>query len=90
MTPGMVTGGAKKPFQVCLVLNLSASGAKLRLDTTDDVPHQFTLLLSRDGSVNRDCRVVWRSDREVGVQFLRSEQAIEASAMTSHRKFSKG
>jgi hypothetical protein len=71
MTPGMVMGGAKRALQICVVRNLSASGAKLGFNATDDVPDRFTLILSRDGSVNRDCIVVWRSDREVGVQFVR-------------------
>jgi hypothetical protein len=42
------------------------------ISAPDDVPDQFTVVLSRDGAVNRDCGVVWRSEREVGVQFMRS------------------
>jgi hypothetical protein len=89
MAPGVVTGGAKKPLQICFVENLSASGAKLRLNIPDDVPDQFTLLLSRDGKISRNCRIVWRSDREIGVQFLPPENATKKRAVEARFKFPK-
>jgi hypothetical protein len=72
MTRGIVHSGPDQALQRCLVRNVSATGAKLRLPTTKDVPERFTLILSRDGTVKRECCIVWRSDQEVGVRFVRS------------------
>lgn len=33
------------------------------------VPEKFTLLLSACGRVRRNCKVIWRSANELGVQF---------------------
>jgi hypothetical protein len=33
------------------------------------LPHHFTLNLFKDGSVKRDCEVVWIDTRFVGVKF---------------------
>ena len=52
----------------CTVRNLSDTGAKLELASgLRQVPAEFTLLLP-DGHA-RDCRVVWRTQMDVGVEF---------------------
>jgi PilZ domain-containing protein len=58
----------------CEILNISDGGARLRplASTPDLLPDEFTLLLSKSGVVRRSCRVAWRSETEMGVQFFRS------------------
>lgn len=59
---------AGKPFP-CVVWDLSDSGARLAIACpTADVPHKFHLLLAKD--VLRNCEVVWKNTRFVGVKFL--------------------
>jgi PilZ domain len=58
---------------VCRILDLSASGARLQIKTTDTVPDHFILLLSRDGRVHRKCSVVWRNETAVGVEFIQQQ-----------------
>jgi hypothetical protein len=55
----------------CEVLDISDGGARLRplMTSPDALPEQFTLLLSACGRVRRNCRVIWRSKIELGVQF---------------------
>jgi hypothetical protein len=53
----------------CLMLDVSASGARLKVDTPDALPDEFTLLLSRGGQLRRQCGVAWRSGTAIGVYF---------------------
>lgn len=55
----------------CDILDISDGGARLRplLVAPKLLPEKFTLLLSTCGRVRRDCRVVWRSRSEIGVEF---------------------
>lgn len=58
-----------KPFP-CVVWDMSDSGARLAIACpAADVPREFHLILTRDGSVRRNCEVVWTNARFVGVKF---------------------
>ena len=63
-----VGGAAVGP---CVIRDISDAGAKLAINRVSQVPEEFVLLLSQNGGVSRQCRVVWRSEREVGVKFVR-------------------
>lgn len=60
----------------CLMIDLSATGAHLRVQSPEALPDQFILLLSHDGRLRRECAVAWRSTTSVGVRFL-SEGSIK-------------
>jgi len=61
---------AGKPLS-CVVWDMSDNGARLAIARpTADVPREFELILTRDGSVRRNCQVVWANARFVGVKFL--------------------
>ena len=51
-----------------IVLNLSAGGAKLRLDQPAELDDRLTVSIQRFGDFPG--RVAWRNELEVGVQFL--------------------
>ncbi|MBI3704512.1 MAG: PilZ domain-containing protein [Rhizobiales bacterium] len=53
----------------CLIVDMSVMGARISTSNAA-LPNEFTLLLSRDGPVRRNCKVVWRHDFTVGVQFM--------------------
>jgi len=55
------------PPAACIILDISQTGAKLFATTAPDTPDEFTLLL---GAAARKCRVVWRKERQLGVQFF--------------------
>jgi hypothetical protein len=62
-------GGGSLPRD-CMVTDISENGA--RLFSEADMPEQFTLSLSGEGtSIRRECRVVWRLGGELGVEFIR-------------------
>jgi hypothetical protein len=60
-------GGAKRD---CVLVDISESGARLALEAPAEIPETFCLFLSPGGEVRRDCRIAWRSDKQVGVQFV--------------------
>jgi PilZ domain len=61
--------GPGSPLRDCTVTNISTRGAKLAIDSPEDVPERITILLSPRGVPYRKCRVVWRSEGHVGVEF---------------------
>jgi hypothetical protein len=52
--------------------DVSATGAKLELQTQSEIPNEVTLVLSKYGNVRRNCIVSWRSNTAVGVRFVGS------------------
>ena len=58
----------------CVIRNISDTGAKLELGGVGKIPNTMKLVV--DGHQPHTCRVVWRTIREMGVQFMdgRGEQ----------------
>jgi PilZ domain len=54
----------------CMMVDVSASGARLVLATSDPLPGRFFLILSRDGALRRLCSVAWQTETKAGVQFI--------------------
>jgi hypothetical protein len=54
----------------CMMLDVSASGARLKLNAASEVPDEFTLVLAKEGRVRRRCRIVWRREDVMGIRFL--------------------
>ena len=49
----------------------SQEGAQLALADPNSLPNEFILALSSDGAARRRCRVIWRTENQVGGEFLR-------------------
>lgn len=64
----------------CSLSDISDTGARLDIKKSDTVPDRFVLLLSGNGAAQRKCRVIWRTDRQVGVKF---EQRLPAHGRTN-------
>ena len=58
-------GFAARP---CTVLDLSDTGARLVVERPQEIPNEFTLMLSRR-SEGRTARVKWRRGTQFGVEF---------------------
>ena len=50
------------------ILDMSDSGARIRLDDPDFAARQFELKFARAGR-GRLCKVAWRKGREIGAEF---------------------
>ena len=69
--PGWITlegGFAARP---CVVKNISTTGAKVTIDDPNTLPAKLRLAFSRDARTGRNCEVVWRRGKSVGVKFVR-------------------
>lgn len=54
----------------CVVWDESKAGARLVVDAPETIPDEFYIYTSLDSVSRRHCRVVWRSSKEIGVEFL--------------------
>jgi hypothetical protein len=52
----------------CTIRNLSETGAALDVSSPVGIPNEFVLIIEADNSV-RQCRIVWRKERRIGVAF---------------------
>lgn len=55
----------------CMLSDISDTGARLEVPYPDKVPDRFRLWLTQSGTARRNCEVVWRKAREMGVKFDR-------------------
>ena len=65
---GKIVTGARASTIECTVRNLSSDGALLLVPSLIAIPSEFELVLS--GPTRHTCRVVWRGDNRVGVEFV--------------------
>jgi hypothetical protein len=56
--------------RACRLLELSGKGARIVVDAPHDVADRFLLLLSRDASPGRRCRVKERHGTEIEAEFV--------------------
>jgi PilZ domain len=56
----------------CILIDVSDTGAKLRIDGSTDAlkAREFFLLLSTTGLAFRRCELIWINGPDVGVQFV--------------------
>ena len=74
---GIVTDNQGTVLSRCLMVNVSATGAKLVVEFPDKIPDSFVLMLSRNGGVRRVCDVKWRSGNTIGVKFSLSSTQVQ-------------
>jgi hypothetical protein len=69
--PGWITLEGGFAARTCVVQDLSTSGAKLTVDDQNTLPAKLRLAFSRDARTGRNCEVVWRRGKTVGIRFVR-------------------
>jgi hypothetical protein len=69
--PAFIDLGDDKPAVKCALCDASQEGAQLAVADPAALPDEFILALSSDGAARRRCRVTWRAEDSVGVQFLK-------------------
>lgn len=68
----------------CVMLDVSAGGARLKLNGELSVPDQFTLFLSKiDGRLKRRCVVAWREEKQIGVRFVNADADAAPAAKSA-------
>jgi hypothetical protein len=66
----------------CLVRDMSATGARLRVEGSVTAPDTFELLIPLDG-IEANCQVVWRAGSDLGVKFLAAPRIVAAKRTQS-------
>jgi hypothetical protein len=69
--PGWITldgGFAARP---CVVQDISTTGARVTIDDPNVLPAKLRLAFARDARTGRNCEVVWRRGKSLGVKFVR-------------------
>jgi hypothetical protein len=61
--------GVGTPRQIT-VWDESNTGGQLLVDEHGTIPETFYIYMSLDFTSRRHCRVVWRSNEQIGVEFL--------------------
>jgi PilZ domain len=55
----------------CTVHDISSSGAKIIVDDPNILPARLRLAFTRDARTGRNCEVVWRRGKSLGLKFVR-------------------
>ena len=74
---GIAASNDRRLTVACTVRDVSATGARLRVDCSLNIPDTFELIIAVDG-LEADCQVVWRKANEVGVRFLAAPRMVAA------------
>jgi hypothetical protein len=69
--PAFIDLGDGSPAIECTLCDASQEGALLAVAEPDSVLDEFILALSSAGAARRRCRVAWRADNQIGIEFLR-------------------
>jgi hypothetical protein len=65
----------RSPVIHCTVQNINNGGACLKLANTFGLPETFDLTFEH-GRTRRSCRVIWRTDDQLGVAFTDTEKTV--------------
>ena len=55
---------------LCVIWDVPDHGARLVVPSAKDVPNKFVLTIRRDMKERYYCRVMWRTECQVGVAFI--------------------
>jgi len=69
--PAFIDLGDGQPAIKCSLCDASQEGAQLAVANPEALPDEFVLALSSDGAARRRCRVTWRAEDSIGVEFLK-------------------
>jgi hypothetical protein len=83
--PAKLLAAPGLPLRDCRLLDISEQGARVEIENTDQVPDEFTLLLTPSGVPQRRCRMIWRTPTHVGVEFENPISATVWQAATGFR-----
>lgn len=64
----LLDGGFAK--RNCTILNLSSTGARIKLTEDGPIGNNLSLALTGDVRKVTRCRLIWRKDTVIGVEFI--------------------
>ena len=79
--PAWIKADNESRIRECTILDVSDGGARILVSAPSYVTKEFWLLLTKDGTRRRRCRIAWRSDDQIGVSYLGPPQSITRSSV---------
>jgi PilZ domain-containing protein len=67
--PAWIQSDLEPVHSDCTVLDVSDGGARILVSARTRVAKEFWLVFSRDGTRRRRCRIVWRSEDQIGLRY---------------------
>jgi hypothetical protein len=67
--PAWIESDFETRHSSCTVLDVSDGGARILVSARTPVAKEFWLVFSRDGTRRRRCRIVWRSEDQIGLSY---------------------
>ena len=72
--------------QGCVLSDVSDTGARIEVEQPNKLPDEFVLLLAASNAPRRHCKVIWRDDTHVGVQFRKGTATQEIGKAKQAKK----
>jgi hypothetical protein len=69
VTEGSIGRSRGRP-DLCAIWDFSEKGVRLVIPSLSDVPDTFVLPIKRNSEQRYHCRIVWRTERQLGVLFM--------------------
>src|SRR5688572_23635583 len=69
--PAKIDVGDGTPLRHCVLVDISATGARVIVEKPDQIPNRFSLLLAAEHGTRRRCKVVWREANQLGLEFMK-------------------
>ena len=67
---GWISRTKGEQLRECVVWDESRTGARLVVDAPSEMPDEFYIYMSLESTSRRRCRVAWRADKQIGVEFV--------------------
>jgi hypothetical protein len=67
---GWLTRARGEQIRECMVWDESDTGMRLIVDAPNEIPDTFYVYPTLDSASRRRCRVIWRAEHHIGVEFL--------------------
>jgi hypothetical protein len=80
--PAWIEVGNSALLERCTLIDLSEKGARLVVGDISHLTDHFCLYLTRVGHVPQRCRILWRRDHQVGVEFDSHETSAHKHTAT--------
>lgn len=73
--PAKIDLGDGAPHLPCELMDVSVSGARIIVEDQSKLPDRFILLLAAEHGTMRRCKVIWREDNSLGLEFVKAPVA---------------
>jgi hypothetical protein len=77
---GVIAFNGRHCTLTCTVRDISGTGARIRVQSSVNIPDHFDLIIEMDG-IEAECEVMWRRGSDVGVRFKGEQHKVKPRRM---------